>query len=371
MAPHSSSIARVDSLVAALRPGPWPVAELTGFGWTRGMLQRAVTSGLLVRERRGLYSRPEGARTLSLIPVAPRASSRAATGERRVVPARTAADLHRARLRALARQLPGNAVFSHASAARVHGLWLPGAPDPMVHVTIPDQKDREDAGVRVHGAALSPASVVRIDGIAVTDVRRTAVDLARPGDLPHALIAVDSALRHLLVPAYPDLDHRLRRREVPIEEIEAARSSFDEIVDDMSGWPGMRTARAAIAAADPASASPYESWSRGWILAVGMPAPELNVVLLGASGREYVGDFVWRERRLIGEADGVAKYGTTAAEIRAAMRSEKERQADLEAAGWRFVRWVPGDSGATITARLGRALYLDRPAPARSLRRGA
>lgn len=370
MPPRSASVARVDNLLVTLGPGPWPVIALAELGWTPGMLRRAVASGLLVRERRGLYARPEEAVTPSMLP-ATTAGRLHAVGEARSVPARSPDDLHRARMRALAEQLPGTAVFSHASAARELGLWLPDPADPTVHVTIPGQADRADAGLRVHGSGLPRTSVVEVDGVAVTDVRRTAIDLARPSDLPHALIAVDSAMRLLLSSAHPDLDRRLRRREVPHEEIEAARTLFDDVLEQMLGWPGVRTARAAVAAADPASASPYESWSRGWMLAVGMPTPELNLALVGASGREYAGDFVWRDRWLVGEADGVAKYGTTAAEIRATMRAEKDRQADLEAAGWRFVRWVPGDSGATIVARLGRALYLAPRTSSRRERRGA
>ena len=95
------------------------------------------------------------------------------------------------------------------------------------------------------------------------------------------------------------------------------------------------------------------------------------MVLRGASGREYVVDFLWRDRGLIGEADGMSKYGRTAEEIRRTMRAEKERQADLEAAGWRFARWVVGDSGATIVARVGRALYLPPSSRDAALRRGA
>lgn len=369
MAPRSASIARVDNLVEALGPGPWPVTALAELGWTPGMLRRALASGLLVRERRGLYARHEGPTTPALLPTS---QNRGPTS----VPSRDAAPpadrLHQARLLALARQLPSAAVFSHASAARALGLWLPNPSDATLHVTIPGQADRDDAGLRVHGSALPATSVTRVGTVAVTDACRTAVDLARPSDLPHALIAVDGALRHVLSQTFSDLDRRMRRRDVPIEAIEAARSQFLAVLDPMVGWPGVRTARAAVTLADPASASPYESWSRGWMLAVGMPAPELNVVLRGASGREYVGDFVWRDRWLIGEADGVGKYGTTSDEIRAALRAEKERQADLEAAGWRVVRWVTGDSGATIVARVGRALYLAPPlASVREQRRGA
>lgn len=370
MAPRSASIARIDNLLSALGPGPWPVVALAELGWTSGMLRRAVASGLLVRERRGLYARPDDAATPSMLPATVVRRLHAVAGTH-AAPRRPRGDLHHARLRALTKQLPATAVFSHGSAARELGLWLPDPSDSTLHVTIPGQADRDDAGLRVHGSGLPRSSVVTVDGVAVTDVRRTAVDLARPSDLPHALIAVDSAMRLLLATSYPDLDRRLRRREVSSPDIEAARAAFDDVLEEMVGWPGVRTARAAVAAADPASASPYESWSRGWILAVGMPRPELNVVLLGASGREYVGDFVWRDRWLVGEADGVAKYGTTADEIRSTMRAEKDRQADLEAAGWRFVRWVPGDSGATIVARLGRALYLAPTASLRRERRGA
>ena len=81
--------------------------------------------------------------------------------------------------------------------------------------------------------------------------------------------------------------------------------------------------------------------------------------------------FIWIEHGVIGEADGVAKYGTSSPEIRAALRAERDRQADLEQAGWRVVRWVTGDTGATVVARLGRALYLAPRRTSPALDRGA
>ncbi|MBI1378871.1 MAG: hypothetical protein GC157_15545 [Frankiales bacterium] len=349
MAAHRSTRARVDALHSSLGPGPWSRDELLATGWSPGRIARAVEHGLLVRERRGVYAAaPDSGRQLVL-------------GD----------DLHAARLRATARRLAPSAAFSHTSAARLLGLWTPDVHDDRIHVTIPGQAEREDAGLRVHASALPASSVVVVDGVRVTDVARTAVDLARPGDLPHALVAVDGALRELLRPAYPDLDRELRGRRVPSAAIEQARARLAAVVEPMVGWPGVRTARAAVEAADPASASPFESWSRGWILAVRMPVPELNLPIVGASGAPYVGDFVWEERRVVGEADGVAKYGSTSAQIRAAMRAERARQADLEAAGWRVVRWVAGETGATIIARLGRALYLQPAVAARRLRRPA
>jgi hypothetical protein len=276
-------------------------------------------------------------------------------------------DLRLAKMRAVARSLDPSATFSHDSAAHAHGLWNPRPLSPLVHVTIPGQSERQDAGLLVHSSALPTEFVTLVDGIRVTTVPRTAVDLARLGDLPAALVVMDGALRHLLSRRITDLDRRLRSRTVPTTAVEEARRLLYDAFDHTSTWPGARTVRAGIAFADPASESPFESWSRGWMTAVGLPRPELNVTLLGSSGRRYVGDFVWREHGVVGEADGVGKYGTSSTAIRAALRSERERQADLEAAGWRVVRWATGDPGAQVVARIGRALYLGTAPPPRSL----
>ncbi len=338
MGVHRSSLDRVAALVESLGPGPWVREQLVTAGWSAGQLERAVARGSLVRLRRGLYAvarTDEIAQQLS-IPF----------------------DLRLAKMRAVARSLDPSATFSHDSAAHAHCLWNPRPPSPLMHVTIPGQSEREDAGVHVHSSALPAAFVTVVDGIRVTTVPRTAVDIARVGDLPAALVVMDGALRHLLSRRIPNLDRRLRAGAVATTDVEAARALLSDAFSVVSGWPGSRTVLAGIALADPASESPFESWSRGWMAAVGLPRPELNVTLLGSSGRSYVGDFVWRERGLVGEADGIGKYGTTGAEIRAALRSERDRQADLEAAGWRFVRWATGDPGAHVVARIGRALYL-------------
>ena len=339
MGAHRSSSARTSALVEDLGPGPWARAQILATGWSVGQLERAVLRGDLTRLRRGLYDLPpsEGVARQLAIPF----------------------DTRLARMRALARGLDARAAFSHDSAAHALGLWTPRQPGPVVHVTIPGSPDRLDAGLRVHSTALTDEFVTVVEGIRVTTVARTAADLARAGDLPAALVAMDGALRRLLSREIPDLDRRLRAGTVPRTDVARARSDLVHAAAPMRGWPGARTLAAAVAHADPASASPFESWSRGWMMAVGLPRPELNVAVTGASGRRWFGDFVWRERGLIGEADGVGKYGTTALEIRGALRAERERQADLEASGWRLVRWVTGDPGAQVVARLSRALYLD------------
>jgi hypothetical protein len=344
---HRSSVERVDLLIESIGPGPWARAQVLSAGWSPDQLERAVQRGTLVRIRRGIYAVPP--------PVA--------AARQLVIPF----DSRLARMRAVSSALDSAAAFSHDSAAGAHGLWNPHPPSGLLHVTIPGQSDRQDAGLLVHGTPLPEEFVAVVDGVRVTTVARTAADLARRGDLPAALVVMDSALRHVLRRHVPDLESRLRSGTLPRRDVDEARSRLLAAGAPMRGWPGSRTVFAGIAHADPASASPFESWSRGWMIAVGLPSPELNVPVLGASGRRYFGDFVWREHGLIGEADGVAKYGATSAEIRAALRGERERQADLEAAGWRVVRWVTGDPGARLVARISRALYLEPRFPARTL----
>jgi len=351
MTVHRSSRARVSALVELLGPGPWTRDQLLAAGWERGQIQRAAASGILVRLRRGIYAVPTAT----------------SAGEQLAIPF----DSRLARMRAVATSLDRASAFSHDTAAHAHDQWNPHPPTPLLHTTIAGQSDRQDAGLVVHGTPLPEEFVTVVSGVRVTTVARTAADLARGGDLPAALVAMDGALRLLLDRRVPQLKRRLRDGTVPTAEVEAARALLTQAAEPMRGWAGSRTIVAGIAHADPASASPFESWSRGWMLTVGLPRPELNAPVFGASGRRYFGDFVWREHRLIGEADGVAKYGATAREIRAALSAERQRQNDLEVAGWRFVRWVTGDPGAHVVARISRALYLEPRVPARMLETSA
>ena len=347
MTAYRPSLDRLASLVELVGPGPWARSQILGAGWSADQLERAVTSGILVRLRRGVYAVPP--------PVA--------AAQQLAIPF----DSRLARMRAVARSLDGGAAFSHDSAAHAHGQWNPHPPSSLLHATVAGQADRQDAGLQVHGTALPGKFVTVVDGVRVTTVARTAADMARGGDLPAALVVMDGALRLLLARRIPDLERRLRSGRVPVSDVESARSMLSEAAEPMLGWAGSRTLRAGIRHADPASASPFESWSRGWMLAVGLPRAELNVPVLGASGRRYFGDFVWREHGVIGEADGVGKYGVTGREIRAALSAERQRQTDLEEAGWRVVRWVTGDPGAEIVARVSWTLYLGPRRPVRTL----
>jgi hypothetical protein len=263
-------------------------------------------------------------------------------------------------VRELVAPLRDSAVVSHATAAELHGQWVPWQRDDLVHVTVPGAPERTHARLRVHGSRLSREFVTTLHGVRVTTPARTAVDLARGRSLPHALVALDGAARHLVAMRHPDSERALRLETVPEGVLLAVEDELRAAYSEVWSWPGTRVIRQGLDLLDPRSESPFESWSRGCLLGSPVPHFEITGPVRGASGRLYFGDFVWRRERLIGEADGVAKYGLSAAEQRRTLREQRLREDDLRAAGWRIRRWVTGESPATITSRLLTALAPSR-----------
>ena len=78
-----------------------------------------------------------------------------------------------------------------------------------------------------------------------------------------------------------------------------------------------------------------------------LPRPDLQVPVR-VDGRRLLPDFVWKTHRVIGEADGSEKYGSSGADLYA----EKRRQAQLQSVGYSFYRWgwpeVQGDETAWL-----------------------
>src|SRR5580765_8572594 len=86
---------------------------------------------------------------------------------------------HRALVVATMRQLSDEAVLSHGSAAVLHGLPTWSDQLERVHVT----RDRVGGGkikhnLHRHGLPLDECDVVRVDGIRLTTLARTVLDLS-------------------------------------------------------------------------------------------------------------------------------------------------------------------------------------------------
>lgn len=337
---HGRTRERIGALVDTLGPGPWPLSALTGLGWTEEHVRRAVAAGALVRLRRGVYRLAPGH------PVIPRGGDIDTSGSG--APPAGAGRLPD-RVQAALLAAPAPAWLCHLTAGETEGIWLPRDRDRLVHLAIPGVHDDVVNGVRTHGSELPVRFVTMKDGVPVTTTARTAVDIARYRGLPDALMVLDSAAR-IIGGARSTRDLRHPGRRALAQEL--AMDQLREAYGFERRWPGARSVRYALDYVDVASESPHESWSRGWIIASRIALPEAAVPLVGASGREWWVDFVWRRQRIIGEADGFGKYGSTDAEVRRALIAQRERQLDLEAAGWRFVRWDTAENPEGWTRRL-------------------
>lgn len=256
--------------------------------------------------------------------------------ERRAWAALTPWDRYLARVHAFALASPGS-VFSHESAAVLHGLPIIGEPrDIHVFARGRGTSTRYD-DVLVH-TSVDVRDVEEHVGVALVSASDTAIDLAKC--LPPAFgLAVWDALLH----ASPDparlradlairigtrIDGRGRRRLSWVEQTADARSES----------VGESVSRAVI----------------GWL---GFPAPELQWAFAfeGVTDR---GDFFWPRHQVLGESDGYGKYADANADrVMAHLRAEKTREDRIR----RHVRsvarwdWTAAMQGWPLGDRLQRA----------------
>jgi hypothetical protein len=251
---------------------------------TRELVRTLHARGAIVRVRRGLYARAKAD---------PGAS---------------------AAVRAAASRL--HAVASHATAAAVWGIPTLGRADSRIHLTRPRRKQgtlRDYPDVVLHHASLSADDVTIHNDVALTTPARTVFDLARGRSFRAAVVAADAALRLRV----------------------CTRDDLRAVLERCRGWPGSRQARRVFAFADPRAESPLESISRVAFYDYGLPAPILQAVI---GGYERA-DFLWPDYRVIGEADGMAKY--TDPDV---LRREKIREEDFARMGFTVFRWIWRDA---------------------------
>ena len=272
-------------------------ADALAAGWTHADLTAALRRAELVRVCPGHYARAE-----------------------RVGQYAADAALYRLRCLAVATD-EEERVFSHASAAAIHGLGTLNPDRARIHIT----ENRSSGGRRralrqLHCSPLRDDEIVSVDGIRVTSLARTAVDVAGGGSFAQALAVFDAALALGVT------------REALAETLGARRRR------------GIATARTALAFADGASANPGESWARAQMIQAGLPLPGLQVRYRVSTGDAIV-DFDWAHR-LAGEFDGKVKYlchRRDGESIEDAVLREKRREDDLRRQGLMVVRWTWAD----------------------------
>lgn len=266
-------------------------------GFEPNELARMTRRGELTRLRRGAYTHEPGTEL-------------------------SAAYQHLRLVRATALQLLDGSVVSHGSAAVLHGLPVWATAIEKVHVTCHRSgQGKRRSVVHVHGAALPPEDLAVVDGIVVTSLARTVLDLARTLPMEQAVAAGDAALRLGLHPA--ELGLGLLRMEC---------------------WPGVRAARRAVDFLDARSESVGESVSRVRMHQDGVPAPDLQHEILGPHGEVIARvDFYWHEQRVAGEFDGKFKYGRLlkpGQPAEEAVFDEKVREDRIRDEDHGVVRWI-------------------------------
>jgi len=276
--------------------------DLADLGVTRSWLERALNEKVLYRVRRGVYARPP-------------ADTREGLAER-----------HRNLVRALDVATESDRVVSHLSAAAMHGLPIIGVWPPRVELLMlyecGGRSGADFAGHRVR----EPPEFVTLQGVRVTTLERTLVDVSATSTLLVATAMLDSAL-----------NQRLTTADLVSEELERLAPRY-----------GRHRAETAIAFADARAASVGESLSRVRMHQLNFAAPELQVHVSTHLGEHDV-DFGWESAALFGEFDGFGKYareellkGETPAQ---AVVREKAREDAIRGKTRRaFVRWGWNDA---------------------------
>jgi very-short-patch-repair endonuclease len=206
---------------------------------------------------------------------------------------------------------PG-AVLSHRSAACLHEIL--DDKRNRVDVIAPNRRGRTPAGISAHrDRTLTETDRVVIDGIPCTSLARTLLDLGATQSLGTLRYAVTQS---------------------EVEEV------FDltevvELLERSKGRRGVARLRLAIDHHDPREQEARLELEKKLLRLykrASLPPPEINGHLL-VDGISLMPDFIWRDARLIVEADSRRVHGTVTA-------FEKDRLRDqrLAAAGWTVIR---------------------------------
>lgn len=272
---------------------------------TRGQHSRAAAKGREHRVARGAYM------------------------DRAIWEALDARNRYLARIHAVAETRRAQPVISHWSAAAIHDLPVVGAWPKLVHVIVPPTTGgRSRNGVVKHALRLQDIDIVEIDGMLVTSLPRTIVDVAGSSSPFSAISMIDRALHIDRHGKHPPLVQR--------HKLLATRES-------MLPFRGHARSLDLIEFAETAAGSPLESASRYSMRTIGCPRPRLQMSFFDDDG--FIGDtdFDWPDFGHIGEADGAQKYfdpeymaGRSPKQV---LLDEKNREDRLRAVSRGFTRW--------------------------------
>jgi hypothetical protein len=281
------------------------VRDLGGPYETRQQHARAATAGRERRVARGVYLPGETWAALD------------------------ARERYVALVRAVAETRGYRPLISHWSAAAVHGLPIVESWPSDVHTIVgPTAGGRSRGGVIKHSSRVDDADVVEVDGLLVTSVARTVLDVASVGNFMTAVTVADRAI-------YVD---RFGRRP-PLCTMEELVAAWERSLP----FRAFARSRDVIAFAETNADSVLESVSRVNMRVIGCPRPLLQTPYYDHAGFIGEADFDWPDYRTLGEADGDIKYlnpefrnGRTAEQV---VLDEKVREDRFRALPRTVTRW--------------------------------
>ena len=269
-------------------------ADLAALGVDHRETQALVRSGVLVRLRRGTFV--EGAVWRTAPPW----------------------DRHEMRARAVLRAFgPGAAVaLSHHSALAARRVGVHGV-DDRAHLCRTDGgRSFQDAVVVVHRRVPDEVLVDTACGPAV-QTALAALQVAARFGVEAGLVSADAALR----------------------EGRATRAELERALPVLGGGRGHLRAARTAELASALSESAGESRTRWVLLTLGLPLPEQQAEIVDRDGILVARvDFLYRDRGVVVEFDGMLKYDDPAA-----LRQEKLREDRLRELGYEVVRLTWAD----------------------------
>jgi very-short-patch-repair endonuclease len=199
------------------------------------------------------------------------------------------------------------AVLSHRAAARLWGIRPDNRRD--VDVTVPSRGAHRRRGIQPHSVRkLDPRDVTKIDGIPVTTLPRTLLDLAEVVPKNHLIRAITEAERQRII----DLN------------------ALNELLARSPGRRGRKPLREILtdAVIEPRTREEFEHAFAQFCHKAKLPRPVVNTTIEG-----YEVDVLWPASKLIVELDSWAFHAH-----RKAFEDDRERDIVLALAEYRVIR---------------------------------
>ena len=234
--------------------------------------------------------------------------------------------------RLLAVCLSGDAVASHRSAARVHGIG--GVPAVRLEVSTAAPRRIRMPGVVSHESSiLLPEFVTTVNGIPVTTPERTCVDLSAVVGIATLEEAWASADMLGLVTG-----ESIQR--CVIKMLARGRRRMATVHELLGYWvPGYDECDSAL-----------QAQVLRWIIEDGIEMPEIEFWVV-VNGERYRLDLAWPHKKVCIECDGYGPHRN-----RKRFDGDRDKVAELGIAGWCVIPATSRHSRATVLGRIRRAL---------------